>query len=518
MAELSEAAALRALDALLARGLVRSAGAPRRFAFRHPLVRHAVYVATPGGWRLGAHDRAAQALERHGAGAVARAHHVEHAARPGDEQAITLLAGAARELQSAAPGTAARSRPPPCACSPSSRSSVSGARRCRRCSPTRRRPRATRWRRARRCSTRCARPPATSASRSPWRWPTPNGGWGATTTRGAGCTSRSPSCPPSLRPIGFACGSRSRLTALFDCDLHEAQAQASDARDDARALGDPVFELAALAGGALAAGRGRERPGRRRLDESAAALERLTGEQLATRLPALWMHARARHALGRFDAALADCERGPAIAAEPAASASCCVLTIESVATLLELGRLAEATTAAEEGIELARLSGQPRMLLWAHSTLASARLMTGDVAGALAHASEARRPATPADFHAAGQPGWCLGAALVAAGNPERAVTALLEAFGGPALSDVLPVDRPRAAADLVEAQLAAGDVAAAEATLAHGEAAAVRVGTAWAAAVTGVARPRCSSRAGPHARPCPSPWPRARPPAVHR
>ena len=46
----------------------------------------------------------------------------------------------------------------------------------------------------------------------------------------------------------------------------------------------------------------------------------------------------------------------------------------------------------------------------------------------------------------------------------PERAVTALLEAFGGPALSDVLAVDRPRAAADLVEAQLAAGDVAAAE------------------------------------------------------
>ena len=108
VAELSEAAALHALDALLARGLVRSAGAPRRFAFRHPLVRHAVYVATPGGWRLGAHDRGARALERHGAGVVARAHHVEHAARPGDEQAIALLAGAARELQSAAPGTAAQ--------------------------------------------------------------------------------------------------------------------------------------------------------------------------------------------------------------------------------------------------------------------------------------------------------------------------------------------------------------------------------------------------------------------------
>jgi DNA-binding NarL/FixJ family response regulator len=51
-------------------------------------------------------------------------------------------------------------------------------------------------------------------------------------------------------------------------------------------------------------------------------------------------------------------------------------------------------------------------------------------------------------------------------------------------------PADRPMAAGDLVEAQLAHGDFAAAERTLACGEAAAERAGTAWAAAVTGVAR----------------------------
>ena len=42
------------------------------------------------------------------------------------------------------------------------------------------------------------------------------------------------------------------LMALLACDLREAQAQTSDARDDARAIGDPVFEIAALASGALA--------------------------------------------------------------------------------------------------------------------------------------------------------------------------------------------------------------------------------------------------------------------------
>ena len=79
-AGVSEADALRALDELLARALVRPAGGTRRFAFRHPVVRHAVYEGAPGGWRLAAHARAAAALERRGAGLIARAHHVEHAA------------------------------------------------------------------------------------------------------------------------------------------------------------------------------------------------------------------------------------------------------------------------------------------------------------------------------------------------------------------------------------------------------------------------------------------------------
>ena len=65
-----------------------------------------------------------------------------------------------------------------------------------------------------------------------------------------------------------------------------------------------------------------------------------------------------------------------------------------------------------------------------------------------------------------------------------------MLEGMGGDELAAVLPADRPAAAADLVDAQLACGDVAAAEAALARGEAAASRSGTPWAAAVTGVAR----------------------------
>ena len=108
IAELGERERLDALDLLLDHGLLRAEGAPRRFAFRHPVVRHGVLEATPAGWRIGAHARAAAALERRGAGAVARAHHVEQSAGPGDERAIAVLDAAAHELQSLAPATAAR--------------------------------------------------------------------------------------------------------------------------------------------------------------------------------------------------------------------------------------------------------------------------------------------------------------------------------------------------------------------------------------------------------------------------
>ena len=104
-AGLDEAVALRAVDTLLARTIVRAVE-PRRFAFRHPVVRQAVYEGTPGGWRLAAHARAAEALERRGAGLVTRAHHIELAATPGDEDAIALLGEAARALQGPAPASA----------------------------------------------------------------------------------------------------------------------------------------------------------------------------------------------------------------------------------------------------------------------------------------------------------------------------------------------------------------------------------------------------------------------------
>jgi DNA-binding CsgD family transcriptional regulator len=102
-----EDAVLSALDELLATDLIRPTDEPRRFRFRHPLVRRAVYEGTAGGSRLAAHARAANALAARGATPAQRAHHAERAARPGDMDAVDLLAEAAQETATRAPITAA---------------------------------------------------------------------------------------------------------------------------------------------------------------------------------------------------------------------------------------------------------------------------------------------------------------------------------------------------------------------------------------------------------------------------
>src|SRR6266542_1912280 len=104
----SEDATMAAVDELLQLDLIRQTDVPRRFRFRHPLVRRAVYETTRGGWRLGAHERCAEALATRGATAAERAHHVERSAREGDLSAVAVLREAGESAARLAPTSAAR--------------------------------------------------------------------------------------------------------------------------------------------------------------------------------------------------------------------------------------------------------------------------------------------------------------------------------------------------------------------------------------------------------------------------
>ena len=475
VAELPEPEALEALDELLARALVRQAGAPRRFAFRHPVVRHAVYEATPPGWRLGAHARAAHALERQGAGPVERAHHVEHAARPGDEDAIGLLAAAAGELQSPAPAAAARFHAAALRLLPDRPEARERRKEMQRLladaqaasgDPVAARETLLEALRTAGAGERLGL--TVGVANAEW-WLGRNSEARRRLQVALGELPAQPSADRIRLRLALA------LTALSDCDPREARAQASDARDDARAIGDPVFEAAALAGGVLARVTAADDPEPAgALDESVAAFERLSGAQQAQRLPAFWMHGRARHALGQFDVALREFERGSALAAQTGRESILLQLTVESVATLIELGRLADAAAPGRRAWSCSALR-QP-----AHAALGSQRPGLGAARGGgggrgAAARGRRRRDRIPAGFTPPGQPGWCLGAALTAAGNPERAARRCCARSAAPRCRGA-GRRAPHAAADLVEAQLACGRLEAAEEVLEHGEAAAAR------------------------------------------
>lgn len=107
-AAMSDASTLDALNELLELDLIRHTELPRRFRFRHPLLRRAVYESTPGGWRLGAHGRSADALAELGAAPAARAHHIEYSAQRGDAGAISVLMEAGYASVRRTPASAAR--------------------------------------------------------------------------------------------------------------------------------------------------------------------------------------------------------------------------------------------------------------------------------------------------------------------------------------------------------------------------------------------------------------------------
>ncbi|MEZ5412325.1 MAG: AAA family ATPase [Acidimicrobiales bacterium] len=106
--EIGEDAVLDGLDELCVHGIVRPTAMPRSFEFRHPLVRSAIYQATPPGTRIARHRLIADHLGGRGAGPVELARHVEHSARHGDLDSVRVLTLAAEAVLAQAPLSAAR--------------------------------------------------------------------------------------------------------------------------------------------------------------------------------------------------------------------------------------------------------------------------------------------------------------------------------------------------------------------------------------------------------------------------
>jgi ATP/maltotriose-dependent transcriptional regulator MalT len=395
-----ETTVLDAIDELFRLDIVRPTDAPRRFRFRHPIIRHVVYVSTPAGWRLGAHERCAQLLATAGASAPARAHHIERSARDGDPNAVATLREAGEAAAQRSPGDAAHwfagaLRLLPMSVPPSVRVELLLARA-----------------EALRATGRFAESHA-SLTESMELVPRRGGPLWVKLTL---------ACVRVEQRVGRHREARLRLErALIDLDDHASQQAvelmialaangiiafeeaeheiwAARALTAAMPLEDRALKAEALA---LSAWPGGSRAGpeaRRRADEAAALMDELADDEVARRLDALAYLAAAEFYLDRFEAAVRHAQR--AVTVGRATGQNDLFVSINwTLANALWLqGRIAEAAEILDDAVEAARLLDNPLSLAWNLVNRSAAAFAAGDIAIALATAEEARELAQTVD------------------------------------------------------------------------------------------------------------------------
>jgi ATP/maltotriose-dependent transcriptional regulator MalT len=486
----SEAEAMDAVDELLRLDLVRTTDVPRRFRFRHPLVRRAVYEATPGGWRLGAHERCAQALAARGATAAPRAHHVQRSAREGDVDAVAVLREAGEEAARLAPASAAHwyaeaLRLLPAIAPAQERIELLLARA--------------------RALTAVGRFNDSHAALLDALAIVPDDAHVLRARLARACAgvesnlgqqdragerlARALECLPDQ-------GSREAVTLMLELTvnalwrtrhgaMHEAAERAVDA---ARQLGDAALTAAALAELALADSikGAADRAGSNR-SEAAVLVDSLSDDELARHLEAAAWLAGVELYLDRYPEGEAHANRALAVARATGQGELFLLLAVTLGGLLRQRGKLAEAGELLDGGIEAARLLGNTHALVWTLMGRSSAALRSGDVDLALASAQESFDLSQDADsnFHSA-EAAADLAAALLETGQPKPAIDLLLNSAGGEELVLIGGSPRGRYLEVLTRCWLALGRHAEAKcsADAAHAWAAAVQLpmAGAWA------------------------------------
>ncbi len=424
--------ALVALDGLLACELVHATDTPLRFAFRHPLVRRAVYQDRGGGWRVAAHGRVAAALHKRGAPIMALADHVERSSSQGDEQAIATLTAAGRAAAQRAPATAARWFRAALNLLPGhdnkrrlellvSLSTALGS--AGRLEDARRTLLAT-------IDVMPVEEHALRARAATWvaRLDHALGRQGEART----LLERTLTDLPDARSTAAAALELELvMDLLFTGELAPMRKRARAVLELVQELDEPLLEAAAWAGLAHAEQNLRDIPASiEAAARSAAILDSLDDHDCAPLLETFWWLASAEDVVERWDDCLRHVERGIRLSRAYGVSFVFVALTHILAVTLGWQGTLGRAREAAEEAVDAAHLSGSDASIAYAYTTRCFVHARAGEAreavrAGELAveSARGLRRGLLVALPHAN------LAAALLEAGEPQRARAQLDEA-----------------------------------------------------------------------------------------
>lgn len=487
-AGINEANAIELFDELLESDLIRQTDVPRRFRFRHPLVRRAVYESSPGGWRLGAHERSAEALARRGDSAAARAHHVERCARQGDAVAVAVLREAADAAARRTPAGAAR------------------------------------WLQA---ALRLLSDDAPPEDRVELLMALA----GVQAATGHFAEARAAlleglellpddslelhvgltaACAGMDQLLGHHAEAHARLKGALDAleDQTSAQAaalminlsldaffrQENDASREwgvralavARPLGEPPLIAAAAAAIALACSfmRAIEEAEIYRA-EAAALIDGMPDVQLAVRLDAMAYLAGAEVYLDRFDESAAHGERGLALARATGQGELLPMMIFAFATVLCVQGRLDDAATLLDGAIEGARLAGNDQTLAWGLLNRAFIAVHLGEVELAVATAEEAFDVTRPLDdSFVSTYAGLMRAIAWAESGESERASELFLSSAGGEGLASIPGVWRAKYLDLLTRCWLELGRPAEAERASAYAAEIAAETGLGMASA----------------------------------
>jgi DNA-binding SARP family transcriptional activator/tetratricopeptide (TPR) repeat protein len=465
VARTGEAQALAALDEAAERDLVRQIGSTRQFRFRHPLVRAAVYQGAGAGWRMEAHTRAADGLALRGAPLTVQASHVQRSARVGDEHAVDVLVRAARQVMTIAPAAAAH-------WTQEALRLLGGQSRLR---PELWLQRADALGMAGRLlesrdilRTAASLLPAEAwaqrarlaVSRATMEWKL--GRYKEATSlllRELADHDGRPESETAALRMGVA------TVALRTADFPAAIDWGERALHSAETIGDPSQITAVRALLALAhtlAGDSARSTGYFHL--VLEVLDETDDQQLVGQIDTLVTIGWTEMFLGHYDSALRHLGQGLGLSRRTGQSLMLADLFAASAYVLMWLGQLEEAATYADDALEAASLVGsnEPRSL--AEAVNAAVSMWRGDFAGALKICEESLSRAGPEPTQYRSAILGMLGNALLLNGDPAGCVRRVIEAGGGPEMSAFEAPVRPLWLRLLTGAELARGDVTAAE------------------------------------------------------
>jgi DNA-binding CsgD family transcriptional regulator len=488
-ADMAEPDALDALDELIARDLVRSTQVPRRFRFRHPLVRRAVYESCPPGARIAAHGRAAAALAARGAPVTVRAHHVEHSARPGDPSAAAILREAAEAAAKRAPVSAARwftvalgllPEKAPRSERVSLLMALAGAQAA-----------TGRFEESRKALLESI--DLTPEDETTLRVQLVGACAGVEQLLGHHEEARA---RLSVALSGLSDASSAEAVELmlhlaagdfYRMDYEGMRAWGERALGVTRALDELPLAAASLAVLAVATAFTGPLPEAEAYRSVAAALvDALSDDELANRLDALTSLSAADLYLHRYYDATRHADRGLAIARATGQAEFAPFLIPVLVTVQHTTGRVAEASELLDEAVEAARLSRNVEALGWNLLSRAYVAVAAGDLELALSAAQESVEVTRELDDRLVyTYARWAFASALLETGEAERAVEVLVEAAGGRELPRIPKPWRAHYFELLTRSWLASGRPAEAEETAARAAATAKRAGLAAATAL---------------------------------